>query len=116
VKARNDFVWRIWQRTTPFVIGKSTDTLVWNQGIETLFGWSYAASPPHTVAWWIERIHPDDRDRVSDHFFKVSNNSTKTVWQEEYQSERRMAHMSAFLIGVTPCGIRTESSLACWVR
>jgi PAS domain-containing protein len=93
-----------------------TDTLVWNQGIETLFGWSYAASPPHTVAWWIERIHPDDRDRVSDHFFKVSNNSTKTVWQEEYQSERRMAHMSAFLIGVTPCGIRTESSLACWVR
>jgi hypothetical protein len=93
-----------------------TDTLVWNQGRETLSGWRQAASWPRMVAWWIKRIHPDDRDRVSDHFFKASNNTTKTAGQEEYQSERRMAHMSAFLIGVTPCGIRTESSLACGVR
>ena len=35
-----------------------TDTLVWNQGIETLFGWSHAACSPRMVAWWIERIYP----------------------------------------------------------
>lgn len=37
---------------------------VWrSEGFQTLFGYTSEAISPD-AAWWIERIHPDDRDRV----------------------------------------------------
>ena len=35
----------------------------WNEGVQTLFGYAAADVAP-TADWWLERIHPDDHDRV----------------------------------------------------
>jgi two-component system, cell cycle sensor histidine kinase and response regulator CckA len=40
----------------------TTDRLVWSEGLEAAFG--EAVPGPVTAAWWYERIHPEDRDRV----------------------------------------------------
>ncbi|MBD2089840.1 GAF domain-containing protein [Microcoleus sp. FACHB-1515] len=39
------------------------DRVWWNEGIETLFGYSEADVGANS-AWWISHIHPDDRSRV----------------------------------------------------
>ncbi len=53
VRATSDAV-RDWNLTT--------DRVVWGDGQEPVFGW--APPPVATAAWWYERIHPDDRERV----------------------------------------------------
>lgn len=40
----------------------ATDRVVWGEGFEALFGES--APGVVTTAWWYERVHPEDRERV----------------------------------------------------
>jgi PAS domain S-box-containing protein len=39
-----------------------TGTVKMSDGLETAFGWSPATVKPRT--WWIDRLHPEDRERV----------------------------------------------------
>ncbi|HKT34442.1 MAG TPA: PAS domain S-box protein [Nitrospira sp.] len=65
-----------------------TDTVVWNQNVTTIFGWSEAEKSPQTAAWWIERVHPEDRTRVVDHFFAVANDPAIVSWTDEYRFQK----------------------------
>ena len=38
------------------------DRVIWGDGLEQAFGWT--PPPVATAAWWYERLHPDDRERV----------------------------------------------------
>jgi PAS domain S-box-containing protein len=41
------------------------ETMTWTQGLAELSGYRLAETEP-TYAWWIERIHPDDRPRLEE--------------------------------------------------
>ncbi len=66
----------------------ASDTVVWNQNTDTLFGWSEAVHSPRTAAWWVERVHPDDRTRVVDHFFAAVNEPGVSAWSDEYRFQK----------------------------
>jgi PAS domain S-box-containing protein len=53
-KATNDAIWD-WNYVS--------DELWWNEGFETLFGFSRDEIPP-TIDSWYDRIHPDERESV----------------------------------------------------
>lgn len=38
-------------------------TVKWGPNIEDLLGYTQADTEP-TMSWWLQRIHPDDRDRI----------------------------------------------------
>ncbi|MDM7921126.1 MAG: PAS domain S-box protein, partial [Pyrinomonadaceae bacterium] len=65
----------------------NSNTLWWNEGFQKLFGYR-----PHevgdTLDHWTERLHPDDRERVS-HSIKRAIDSGSTHWTEEYRYRRR---------------------------
>jgi PAS domain S-box-containing protein len=75
-KATNDAIWD-WEI--------ETDTVIWNDGVETLFGWTEAARESKTAAWWMERIHPDDRERIIEGFHAVVEQPYQNHWQDEYR-------------------------------
>jgi PAS domain S-box-containing protein len=60
------------------------DSAVWNQAGTDLFGWRLDGQP-QAAAWWIERIHPDDRRRVSDGFYDAVFTRSSSHWQDEYR-------------------------------
>jgi PAS domain S-box-containing protein len=63
-----------------------SDTLRWNQGIQSLFG-----VPLHELGLgtgsWIYRIHPDDRDRVLQGIHAVIDGRQES-WADEYRFRR----------------------------
>lgn len=76
-RATNDAVWD-WDLLT--------DTLWWNETLETLFGYSreqVQASP----TWRSKHIHPDDKQRVIADISRVIN-SGGVVWTNEYRFRR----------------------------
>ncbi|WP_176559360.1 PAS domain S-box protein [Rubellimicrobium roseum] len=73
--ATNDAIWD-WQ--------VSGDHVVWNEALRTLFGYSETATPGD---WWLDRIHPEDRDRIDrDLNALVAGDGTK--WSAEYRFRR----------------------------
>lgn len=75
-KATNDVVWD-WD-----IIG---DRQRWNQAATAVFGWKDIVEAPQTAAWWVERVHPEDRQRVHESFFAVVNDPRQDHWQDEYR-------------------------------
>src|SRR5205807_3427832 len=73
-KATNDAVWD-WDL--------STNKVWWNEGVFTLFGYALAGNEADP-AWWLERVHPDDRDAVEVFFFEVVR-GTELTWVDEYR-------------------------------
>jgi PAS domain S-box-containing protein len=66
----------------------TTDALVWNDLVHTLFAHP-AGTVPASVAWWYEAIHPDDRARVADGIRAVIDDAAgATAWQDEYRFRR----------------------------
>jgi PAS domain-containing protein len=58
--------YRLVARATNEVIWDSdlrTDTQVWDGAVEKMFG--YPAGQTTDTAWWEERVHPEDRERVT---------------------------------------------------
>ncbi|HXE90462.1 MAG TPA: PAS domain S-box protein [Terriglobales bacterium] len=55
-RATRDAVWdwNVW-----------TGELVWNDAVETLFGQRPPTADEDGYAWWLERVHPEDRERTS---------------------------------------------------
>ncbi len=75
-KATNDVVWD-WD-----VI---QDTQRWNEAGRHVFGWTEIVERPVPASWWVERVHPEDRQRVDDGFFAVVNNPRLNFWHDEYR-------------------------------
>ncbi|HEU4685353.1 MAG TPA: PAS domain S-box protein [Nitrospira sp.] len=60
------------------------DRASWNQAGMDLFGWILDGHS-QVAAWWTERIHPDDRRRVSDLFYGQVFTGSSPHWQDEYR-------------------------------
>ncbi len=76
LNATNDVVWD-WD-----VIH---NTQQWNEAGTVVFGWTEIVEQPQDAGWWVERVHPDDRQRVNDGLFSIVENPTSYHWQDEYR-------------------------------
>ena len=76
LKATNDVVWD-WDIVN--------NLQRWNESGKTVFGWTEIVEAPVNAEWWIERIHPDDQQRVEQGFFAVVENTSVNKWQDEYR-------------------------------
>ena len=75
-KATNDVVWD-WDIVN--------DTQRWNEAGTVVFGWTEIVRRPVDAAWWVDRVHPEDRQRVEDGFFVVVNDPGADFWRDEYR-------------------------------
>jgi two-component system, cell cycle sensor histidine kinase and response regulator CckA len=84
IKATNDAIWDI---------DLKTGTVSWNETYSTLYD-----RPPETSdswQWWIDRIHPEDRE-VTVGEFRAAISSSASSWTREYRFQRadgRWAHI-----------------------
>ena len=62
------------------------ETVEWNEGVQTLFGYGAAEVAP-AAAWWLERIHPDDHERVMAGIRAVVDGGGQT-WFDEFRFRR----------------------------
>jgi PAS domain S-box-containing protein len=76
-RATNDAVWD-WDLVN--------DSLWWNEGVNTLFGYTPEQVGPD-IAWWYETIHPDDRDRVKSDINAAVERGAES-WSAEYRYRR----------------------------
>jgi two-component system cell cycle sensor histidine kinase/response regulator CckA len=75
-KATNDAIWDI---------DLKTGNVSWNETYTTLYG-----RPPDTSdswQWWIDRIHPEDRERTSSGL-RTAISGSETTWTCEYRFQR----------------------------
>lgn len=79
LKATNDVVWD-WDVVR--------DAQRWNPAGATVFGWKDIVEAPQTAGWWVQRVHPEDRQRVDKGFFAVVNDPARNHWQDEYRFRR----------------------------
>ncbi len=63
-----------------------TDRLWWSEGMQTLFGFEQSEITPD-LAWWSERVHPDDGQRVLDSLNAAVEEGAED-WSEEYRFRR----------------------------
>src|SRR5262245_8823404 len=73
-KATNDAVWD-WDL--------GTNKVWWNEGVLTLFGYRLDNSESDP-AWWLDRVHPEDRAAVEAFFYEVVRGKELT-WVDEYR-------------------------------
>ncbi len=71
-KATNEAIWD-WD--------VKTGSVIWNHGIETIFGYKNR-SLESSDAWWQERIHPDDVDRIVSQIQKLFETQQNTLTLE----------------------------------
>jgi diguanylate cyclase (GGDEF)-like protein/PAS domain S-box-containing protein len=62
-------------------------TLWWNDCTQRLFGYA-AGEIGSDLAWWVDRVHPDDRTRVHDSLQHAADAGADR-WQEDYRFLRR---------------------------
>jgi two-component system sensor histidine kinase/response regulator len=75
-KATNDVIWD-WDI--------AQDAQRWNEAGTAVFGWTEIVERPVSAHWWVERVHPDDQDKVRRSFFQVVNSPQLDVWYDEYR-------------------------------
>lgn len=63
------------------------DTIWWNGGMQTVFGFAPDEVARNSAAW-IERLHPDDRERVQAKIVEAIKSTTDN-WSDEYRYLRR---------------------------
>jgi PAS domain S-box-containing protein len=76
-KATNDAIWD-WDLTT--------DRIDWNDAVRVLFGYG-DADVGGTSAWWMEHVHPEDRDRIDADIHGVIDGAGDH-WAAEYRFRR----------------------------
>ncbi|RYG34813.1 MAG: PAS domain S-box protein, partial [Burkholderiales bacterium] len=74
-RATNDAIWD-WRLADGHVI--------WNEALHDLFGYALTET---SAEWWLEHIHPDDRQRVDAAIHAVID-SSETGWSAEYRFRR----------------------------
>ena len=73
-KATNDVIWD-WDLVE--------DSLWWNDNLRTMFGHD-PAQISNSLQFWVEHIHPDDRNSLLSELYAVFNSDALT-WQAEYR-------------------------------
>jgi PAS domain S-box-containing protein len=76
IKATNDAIWDI---------DLETGTVIWNETYTTLYGRPHDTSD--SWQWWIDRIHPEDRERTVGGL-RAAIRSTESSWTCEYRFQR----------------------------
>ncbi len=76
-RATNDAVWDL---------DLNDQSIWWNEGIQTLFGYSAADVKPN-LNWWSENLHPDDRERVNSSLDQAISEG-KEKWSDQYRFRR----------------------------
>ena len=79
LKATNDVVWD-WDILR--------DAQMWNEAGALVFGWTDIVESPQSAAWWVDRVHPEDRDRVDRGFFGAVLDPAADRWSDEYRFRR----------------------------
>jgi PAS domain S-box-containing protein len=79
LQATNDVIWD-WD--------VAADAQTWNAAGSEIFGWQDIVARPQSAAWWVERVHPEDRDRVAASFHAVVDDPSQHVWRDEYRFRR----------------------------
>ncbi len=75
-EAANDAIWD-WDLVT--------NEVVWSPGLHTHYG--FTPEQVHGEArWWVEHIHPDDRQRITERIDRVGEGDE--IWSEEYRFKR----------------------------
>jgi PAS domain S-box-containing protein len=64
-----------------------TNVLLWNEGMQTLFGYDAEQVRPD-IFWWEEHLHPEDRDRVVHSIHGVIDGGG-IFWRDEYRFLRK---------------------------
>jgi two-component system sensor histidine kinase UhpB len=59
----------------------------WSEGVQKLFGYR-PEDVSSTFDWWLQRVHPDDRDRVMESARRAVEQGGKT-WTNEYRFRRQ---------------------------
>ena len=73
-KATSDIVWD-WEI--------ATDIIIWNKGLKEIMGYNELHDTT-SGEWWNQKIHPEDRKRVTDNInWHIQNKVVK--WQDEYR-------------------------------
>jgi two-component system CheB/CheR fusion protein len=77
----------VWQATRDVIWDWDIvhDAQRWSVAGAEVFGWRDAVEAPRTSAWWSERVHPDDRPRVTANFHALLNDPTRDHWEDEYR-------------------------------
>ncbi|MGE5568934.1 MAG: PAS domain-containing protein [Rhodospirillales bacterium] len=76
-RATNDMIWE-WDL--------ATDSVWWNQGATTLFGYP-TGEVRSDLAWWAEHIHPEDVERVITRILTAAKRG-ECFWSDEYRFQR----------------------------
>jgi PAS domain S-box-containing protein len=72
-RATSDAIWE-WDMQTGYIFR--------NDALMDIIG--YQVDDPRGLSWWLRRIHPEDRNRVSDKV-KDSTDKNQQSWQDEYR-------------------------------
>ena len=64
----------------------TTNALVWNDSVETVFGHKQNEIYPE-IQWWFDHLHPDDRERVIAGIYGVLDHGG-TSWSDQYRYRR----------------------------
>jgi PAS domain S-box-containing protein len=59
------------------------DSIVWNKGIETVFGYTQE-QVGNTSSWWFEKIHPEDSIKMSVKLYSFIEQKSEN-WQDQYR-------------------------------
>ena len=76
-EAANDAIWD-WDLVT--------NQVKWNEGVRTRFGYTGEQVEPEAT-WWVENVHPDDRDRITHGIHEVIDGEGER-WNAEYRFRR----------------------------
>jgi PAS domain S-box-containing protein len=64
----------------------AADVTEWNEGLTSVFGWP-SGRIPYSERWWLERIHPEERERVARTKRQNLENGSDE-WTDEYRFRR----------------------------
>jgi len=67
-------------------LNMETKVIWWSDGMQELFGYK-ASEISNNLEWWVERLHPDDRERVMAEIRRVGDSGGKT-WSGHYRFRR----------------------------
>ena len=59
------------------------DTITWNKGIETIFGYTQE-EVGNNSAWWFDKIHPEDSIKMSVKLYSFIEQKSEK-WQDQYR-------------------------------
>lgn len=65
----------------------ATKVIWWSDGIQKMFGYR-AADVSSNFEWWLDRLHPEDRERVLELLRRVADGAEKT-WAGEYRFRKQ---------------------------